>query len=180
MVIDACVKCGLLLADSCFYSMSMAFFAVDLLLLNVVKFGCLIDLLKKASLQRYLNFVQVSFEWYDKISKCFWVQKIYIGSYFTECRMTFDLWCRWKGSGSSVNDAPADRHESRHSKEAAWEEINTLKQKIREFSTRNPLISPSTRSVEKRGTHLSTPTASRVPSTYGRWILWLGCWPLVL
>lgn len=67
---------------------------------------------------------------------------------------------RWKGSGSSVNDnTDRERHADSRNKEAAWDEINNLKQKIREFSSRNPIITPLSRSPESKRSFVTRTSA---------------------
>ena len=84
------------------------------------------------------------------------------------------IFSRWKGSGSLLNDSSTERNEGRRSKEAAWEEISTLKQKIREFSTRNPLVSPANRMTEKRSPQFTT-TSPKISATsaYGESICYV-------
>lgn len=98
---------------------------------------------------------------------------LFLVSFYRNCIRQSDLFimCRWKGSGSSVNDATHDYQESRNNKEAAWEEINTLKQKIKEFSSKSPHTSSPSRAALVR----SAPTdrysgiinGSRTSPVYG-------------
>lgn len=56
---------------------------------------------------------------------------------------------RWGGSGSTVGDVTPEHQDIRTRKEAAWEEINSLKQKIKEFSVKSPMRSSYDRGLDK-------------------------------
>lgn len=62
--------------------------------------------------------------------------------------------CRWRGSGPSLSPgAVRERSEARQSKDAAWDDISNLKQKITQYTSRTPTITPSrTTLLDKRET----------------------------
>ncbi|XP_067946112.1 dynactin subunit 1-like isoform X2 [Watersipora subatra] len=74
---------------------------------------------------------------------------------------------RMRGSSNNMTESLGERQENRRSKDVAWEEISSLKQKIREFSSRNPAGSPSSiRTLEKKTSPLSAVLTS--PTNYDR------------